>query len=586
MRALPWLVAGAPRWVGALLGVVLIAAGGFLLLRPLTALAVLGVYIGISCVLSGIADLSAVRDDDDTESSRWAVVVPLLWIIGGLLIAVWFGRDVDLLGPAVGVLLVLSGLVAVVRWAVRPGMDRAIAALFGVAQLLFGVLAVLWPDATLVVVGVLFGGRTVIFGILLLLRALRPPPDAGAARRRRRTGLRLTGAVTVLALAVATIWLGTALSRGAGVPDDFYDTPADLPAQAGVLIRSEPFPGTVPAGMTGDRIYYTTTDAFGAIVPSSGILLTPADRSTPAPLITWAHGTVGIARECAPSLRPSALGEPGVPAVNRLAQLGWAMVATDYPGMGAEGRFPYLIGLGEGHAVLDAARAARQVPDVSLADQTVIWGHSQGGHAALWAGQLAAAATDVNVVGTAAMSPASDPRALADRVLAHPDALGASLGISFVLTAYARYYPGVDLDALVEPSARSIVREAAARCTTQGATLITVLTGLSIARDQPIVRPGAVDGSFADLLTSNTPNGPWPAPLFIGQGTADEVIDIGINRDFVGNLCRGDQPVDFREYPGRTHMGVVAPDSPLIDDLVSWTRDRLAGRPATPNCPG
>lgn len=571
-----------------MLGILLIAAGGVLLLRPLTALAVLGVYIGISCVTSGVADLLAVRDQDDPAVSRWTVAVPGLWIVGGLLIAVWFGRDVDLLGPAVGILLVVSGLVAVGRWALRPGIDRAVTALFGLAQLLFGVLALLWPDATLVVIGVLFGGRTVIFGVLLLLRAIRPRPDGATptARRRRRTGLRLTGAVTVLALAIATTWLGHALSKGAGVPDDFYDTPADLPAQAGVLVRSEPFPGAVPAGMTGYRIYYTTTDAFGAIVPSSGILLTPTDRSTPAPLITWAHGTVGVARECAPSLRPSALGEPGVPAVDQLARQGWAMVATDYPGMGAEGRFPYLIGLGEGHAVLDAARAARQVPDVSLADQTVIWGHSQGGHAALWAGQLAAQAPDLTVVGTAAMSPASNPRALADAVLAHPDALGASLGISFVLTAYTRYYPGVDLDALVEPSARSIVREAATRCTTQGATLVTVLTGLSIARDQPIVRPGAVDGSFADLLTANTPTGPWPEPLFIGQGDADEVIDIGINRDFVASLCGRGQPVEFREYAGRTHLGVVAPDSPLIGDLVAWTADRFAGRPATPNCPG
>ena len=570
-----------------MLGILLVAAGGFLLLRPLTALAVLGVYVGVSCLLSGVADLLAVRDREEPVS-RWGVAVPWLWIVGGLLIALWFGRDVDLLGPAVGILLVISGLVAVCRWALRPGIDRAVAALFGVAQLLFGVLALLWPDATLVVIGVLFGGRTVIFGMLLLLRTLRPRPgDAPPpARRRRRTGLRLTGAITVVALAAATTWLGVALSKGAGVPDAFYDSPATLPAQAGVLVRSEPFPGTVPAGMTGYRIYYTTTDAFGAIVPSTGILLTPADRSTPAPLITWAHGTVGIARDCAPSLRPSALGEPGVPAVDRLAQQGWAMVATDYPGMGAEGRFPYLIGLGEGHAVLDAARAARQVPDVWLADQTVIWGHSQGGHAALWAGQLAAVPTTFRSVAAAAMSPASNPRALADQVLAHPDALGASLGISFVLTAYARYYPGIDLDALVAPSARSIVREASTRCTTQGATLVTVLTGLSIARDQPIVRPGAVDGAFADLLTANTPTGPWPAPLFIGQGTADEVIDIGINQQFVGGLCRQGQPVEFRQYPGRTHLGVVAPDSPLIDDLVAWTTDRFAGRPATPNCPG
>jgi acetyl esterase/lipase/uncharacterized membrane protein HdeD (DUF308 family) len=572
---------------------VLAGVGAVLLTRPLTALAVLGISIGVSCVVSGIADLIDRRgsaDDTGVRDGRIASIIAWWWIAVGVLIAAWLGRDVDLFGPAVGILLLVSGTVAVFRWPlVERTVDRLIAALFGAAEALFGVLALLWPDATLVVIAVLFGGRTALFGLLLIIRGLRMR-FGGASRRGRHhrlTGLRLAAGVSVLALAATTIWVSTELRAGATIDDDFYDTPGTLPDQAGVLIRTEPYPGNLPAGTVGVRLYYTTTDADGRIVPSSGVLVTPARTSRPAPLITWAHGTVGVARGCAPSLGPDAISEPGVPGGDQLAAQGWAMVATDYPGMGAEGRFPYLIGPGEGHAVLDAARAARQVSGVSLASETVVWGHSQGGHAALWAGQLAGSyAPELDVVGTAALSPASDPRALADRVLAHPDALGASLGISFVLEAYSRYYPGVSLDELIEPSARSIVREAAARCTEQGATLITVLTGLSIAHDQPIVRPGALQGSFADLLERNVPAGPWNAPLFIGQGEADEVIDFAINQDFVAGLCSHGADVEFRGYPGGTHMSVIAAGSPLSDDLVRWTRDRLADAPAVSTCTG
>ena len=99
-----------------------------------------------------------------------------------------------------------------------------------------------------------------------------------------------------------------------------------------------------------------------------------------------------------------------------LARNGWGIVATDYIGEGTLGAYPYLIGQGEGRSVLDSIRAAHQVDDLDLSDQTVVWGHSQGGHAALWAGQLAPTyAPELQIRGIAALSPASDPLALARR---------------------------------------------------------------------------------------------------------------------------------------------------------------------------
>lgn len=587
IRALPWLTRGAPWWLLGGLGVLLVAAGLFLLTRPLSALGVLGVYIGVSCVVSGVADLLAPPDRARRGFHR---LEPWWWIAAGVAVLAWLGRDVDLLGPAVAALLLGSGAIALAGLFVDRSADAWIRALFGVAEIIFGLLALLWPDATLIVIAVLFGGRTLVFGLMLIWRGVHAALGWSRTRRPQRTALRVVVAVSVLVLALVTAWVSHSLRGGAPVVDAFYDTPGTLPTEPGVLIRTAPYDGNLPVGLVGTRIYYTTTNADGMIVPSSGLLAVPADNAdpgtAPAPLITWAHGTVGVARACAPSINPEAITVGGIPAADRLAELGWAMVATDYPGMGAEGDFPYLIGQGEGRATLDAARAARQIPGVRLAPETVIWGHSQGGHAALWAGQLAVEyAPDLDVVGTAALSPASNPRALAESVLAHPEALGASLGVSFVVRSYAAYYPDLPFDEVVAPAARSIVREAAARCTGQGATLVTALTGLTIAADQPIVNPDALNGRFGERLTENIPTGPWSAPLFIGQGESDEVIAFRINQDYVAGLCATGTDVDFRGYPGGTHMSVLAAGSDLNADLVAWTQDRLAGKPAPSTCP-
>ncbi len=267
-----------------------------------------------------------------------------------------------------------------------------------------------------------------------------------------------------------------------------------------------------------------------------------------------------------------------------LTRNGWGVVATDYTGEGTQGAYPYLIGQGEARSVLDSIRAAHQVNGPHLSDQSVIWGHSQGGHAALWSGQIAPQyAPELQIKGVAAISPASDPLALAAGVAKNPGALGATLGVSFVVTAYARTYPDIVLGDIVVPSARTFVSEAAARCTTDPGTLVTILTGAALALD-PIVKVDPTQGAFGQRLRQNVPLGPWPAPLFIGQGAADEVVNPATQAAYVEGLCSAGRPLQFTSYPGASHMGVMKPESPLTGDLETWTQDRFAGRPATNTC--
>lgn len=584
VRAVPWLVTGAPRWLVAGIGAVLVGAGGFLLLRPLTAVQVLGVYVALSCLVSGVADLITPAGKD---SRRWELITAALWLVAGISGLVWWGRVVDLVAPAIGIVLIATGITHLVRLVRRRTWADAAMALLGGAELLLGILALAWPDVTMIVVGALFGGRTVAFGLILLVRALRGRTAARAERAKRPVVQAILAVLLLVTTGGATV-LSHQLRAGAPVLDSFYTTPDTLPAEPGTLIRTAPYDaGELPAGMTGTRIYYTTTNAAGEIIPSSGLLVVPEEPAGPIPLVTWGHGTVGVARACAPSNLPGAFAPGQEPAVEQFADLGWGYVSSDYPGMGAEGDFPYLLGEGEGRAVLDAARAARQVSGTAFTDQTVIWGHSQGGHAALWAGQLADQyAPDLDIVGTAALSPASDPRAIADSVLNHTDRLGASLAIAFVVDSYVGYHPELTLDEVAPPSGQVLIREAASRCTSQADTLVTVLSGLSVQRDPALVHRAALDGHFGDLLTANTPTAGWSAPLFLGQGEDDEVIAYDINTDYVATLCADDVDVEFHGYPGGTHMSVLAVGSDLNEDVVAWTKERFAGAPSTPNCSG
>lgn len=586
VRALPGLLADAPAYVLVLVGLIVTVLGVNLLTRPLSALEVLGYYVGASCVLSGLGDVVGWRQGN---RDRIVLVRGVAWAVAGLAIVVWIGRSIELLGPSVAVLLIVSGAGSVLSLLWTRTSAGVLRALFGVSEIAWGVMALWWPDVTLLVIAVLFGVRTAAFGVALVWHGARGDAPARRQARRWLPGVRLTSAVLIAAVAVAGLVLSDQFRSGVPVVDDFYDVPDRVPAEAGRLVQSEPYDGDLPAGLKAYRILYTTTATDGSPAMASGVLAVPDEPSgtsarEPTPLVAWAHGTVGVARACAPSLGRDAISTEGMPAMSAFAEHGWAMVATDYSGMGADGDFPYLIGPGEAYSVLDSVRAAREVPGVQLAEQTVVWGHSQGGHAALWAGQLASSyAPDAGVVGTAALSPAADPLGLAEVVTEDPGVPGASLGTAFVADAYARTYD-VALDTLVAPSARTIVREAASRCTSQAGTLFTILAGLAIARDQPILREPPGRGPLADRLSENVPTGPWSAPLFVAQGTTDEVIPIRLTRAWVLRTCASGANLSFTTYEAGTHMSVLEPEAPLSRDLELWTVDRFAGVPAPTSC--
>lgn len=185
--------------------------------------------------------------------------------------------------------------------------------------------------------------------------------------------------------------------------------PAEASDAPGSILRVWPLEGGGPGAGDAFRILYRSTGLSGQAIEVSGAIFIPPGAAPPGGrnVIAWAHPTSGVVEACAPSLMPDVSGM--IWGLADMLRQGYVVVATDYPGLGVPGMIhPYLIGVSEGRAVLDSVRAARAMPDAGASNRFAVWGHSQGGHASLYTGELAASyAPDLKLVGVAAAAPAT-----------------------------------------------------------------------------------------------------------------------------------------------------------------------------------
>jgi hypothetical protein len=154
---------------------------------------------------------------------------------------------------------------------------------------------------------------------------------------------------------------------------------------------------------------------------------------------------------------------------------------------------------------------------------------------------------------------------------------------SFVLRSYGEAYADVSFDAYVGAPTRWLVRDMSGRCLAGPAALSSVVEALDAAGS--IFRMPPTSGPLGERLAQNTPAQPVPQPLLIAQGLADDLVLPEVQAAFVQRLCGAGRALEYRTYAGRDHLSLLAPDAPFVADLVAWTEDRLAGRPAVVGCP-
>lgn len=584
-RALPDLIGRAPARVLLVAGILIVVLGALIVTRPLTSLVLLGVYVALSAIITGLAELITRR-----SPRWWTRVFAVAWIAGGLMVLVWLGRSLDLLPPVLAAFLVVGGL-ASVGDAVARGRpsQRVLSAASGAAQIAFGILSLTWPDVTVLLVAIVFGVRTVALGGSLIIRGARGMRAAGRVRRglpavapsdqrtRRASAWTAAGRYALSLLLVTSAaggWvLDDWLADGAPVVDAFYDPPDRLPPGHGRLIRWDGYLGRAPQGGEVSRILYTTRDAVSRPAVASALVIVPNDPPPgPRPVIIWNHGTTGVAQGCAPSLRDASATRWAIPALEDALDAGWVVVASDYSGQGAPGTFPYLIGKGEARSSLDAVLAAAELPDLTLSPDTVVWGHSQGGHAALWTATLAEEYTPgIEVLGTAAISPAADPLALADELLDSDTGALLSVLTSWVLVPYSETYADVHLDDYVAPGARAIVREMTQRCPTEPGVVVSVVTALGVSEDRPLYAADLTTGALGRRLAENAATGPTGSPILVAWGQEDEVLPPSLQEQYVQGLCEQGQQVRWRAYRDYDHLRPIMPGSRFLPVLIQWT---------------
>jgi acetyl esterase/lipase len=359
----------------------------------------------------------------------------------------------------------------------------------------------------------------------------------------------------------------------------FYKPPTPVPAVPGTIIRSEPFTGTLPAGATAWRVLYASTDEHGTPVAVSGLIVAPTNPTPgPHPMLAWSHGTTGIVPACGPSV--SADPFKGIPDMTGALTQGWVLAMTDYPGLGTPGPHPYLVGESEARAVADSVRAAHNLDTgVQLDDSYAVWGHSQGGHSALFMGQIAAQyLPEYQLMGVAALAPAT---LLADNFSAIEGTDVGNVLTIFAVESWADYYDDVSASVLA-PDARRPANLIADACLNQPSRLRLVVGGLQLPAEVTSVDISTEPAVLAHM-NANSPNPTGiTVPLFVAQGLADEVISPHVTDSWINLRCIAGAQVDYRMYPGLTHNGVVEPGGA---DALAWTIDRFGGKPAATTCP-
>jgi uncharacterized membrane protein HdeD (DUF308 family)/alpha-beta hydrolase superfamily lysophospholipase len=577
LRRLPW-------WVGSVLGLLCAVLGAVLVFRPFTSLSVLIAVVAIGMIITGATTLRT----RPTEGPRWpATVAGIGWLAAGLAVVAWPDLSTRGLAIFVAVTMIGDGVLDVFG-GIRGSVDERVAAVIGgLASVIFGVLAWSWPDITVLVIAVVFGARLVWSGLRAAWRSFRERDGRGDEREqparpgRVRRITHVLGTLVALVLALALAGVSARLNEGEPVVDAFYDAPSTVPSQPGQLLRTDVFTTGMPDDVEAWRILYTTTRTDAEPAVASALVVVPkGGAATVRPVIAWAHGTTGVDRTCAPSVLKAGLGAGAFFLLDRVIQEGWALVATDYVGLGSDGPHPYLVGDQEARSVLDAVRAARQMQSPALSDQTVVWGHSQGGGAALWTDQIASGyAPDVQLSGVAALAPASDLLGLVGNL---SNVTGGSLFASYLLDGYASVYEDVRVGGYVRPAARTTFDETTERCLAEPSVLASVVG--SLATDMTVFSKDLGSGPLHDRLDENVPRGPFAAPLLLGQGAADTLILPAVQAAYVQGLCDAGQVVDYRTYAGRDHVPLVEADSPAVPDLLEWTRARFAGQDAGSTC--
>ncbi len=385
----------------------------------------------------------------------------------------------------------------------------------------------------------------------------------------------LAGLIVLLAAVVG--WGNWQVSRHQHSLQPFYDTSGlSLAGPMGQVVRHEPLGVSVDNG-SAERILYRTQRADGTVTFASGMVFIPNNNNSgsPRPVVAWAHGTVGMGDQCA----PSRIAQPikNIAWVSQMLAKGWVVTATDYAGLGTPGTEGYLVGGDEAHDVLNSVRALRYIPGANAGTRFAVWGHSQGGHSALFTATTAASyAPELRLVGAVASAPAAELVPLLSET--NGTSLDWVIGPE-VLQSWPGIYPGLNVRSITTDKGYNNYQRIASQCITQAALAGTTRTKLKqkFFNTNLITNP-----AWRRAAQNQTAPAPQPGqPLMVAESLDDQVVLPNTTALYMHNACAGHSNLTTLWLSGVGHIQLAGVISPQV---IGWIGDRFAGLPATNTC--
>jgi hypothetical protein len=372
----------------------------------------------------------------------------------------------------------------------------------------------------------------------------------------------------LLALLLA---LGMAPSAVAAAPNwsnldaTGYDGP--IPAQGGLIATVPLDPSLSVAGAAAAyRILYSTVDQHNLPAVSTAVVFTPKSPAPQGgwPVVAWAHGTVGLADDCTPSAQPRI--ERDNEYLSHWLDQGYAVVGSDYAGLGTPGLMSYLNSVTTAHGIVDSVVAAHHM-NLPMSPRWAVVGQSQGGGAAIstarWATDFSAG-TGLDFRGVVATG---TPAHIEDLVKqAGPD-VAVPPNLDPIANAYAAYIvaalrearPDLDIDGALTPSGRAAADKAETMCVHELADALAEMTVPGFFSAPLASIPG-----FAEAVDEfmGTPASGFDRPIFLGVGLQDRDVPPELTLRFNDELVANHQDVVLKVYPDQDHSGTVLASLP------------------------
>ncbi len=380
----------------------------------------------------------------------------------------------------------------------------------------------------------------------------------------------------------------SAATQGNGPNGSFYNIPsAPFGDSHGTLLYYNTTKSSQIKVATGYNIAYVSQDASNAPDVVTGSLWIPTAAWTgkgSRPLVSFAVGTQGLGVQCAPSKELAAGSEYDVVGMNDALKAGYAVVATDYQWSGTTDTPPptYMVGLSQGHAVLDAAIAATQLPSSGLSSSTpvITWGYSQGGGASAEAAQLQPSyAPSGNLVADASGG-------VPGNLLDVANALNGGLAAGFAgdaVVGFSSAYPDLPLASLLNSTGQSFIANLKKQC-----MIGELLSGLFKNFDKftngglTLAQVEAKGNWTPDVLANSTgmPGAHIAVPTYMYRGIIDEIIPPTVEDAVYANLCATGTKIQAATYPGE-HL---LTDYEAAGNVVSFIGQVINGQSTTNSC--